>query len=1207
MKIVCQSCNAAFNIDDAKIPKGKKVGVKCKSCGAVIVILPDGSQEGAAAPQAEAAPPPKPAPAPKPAAPPPVAAETEDPFGGGDDPFAGLSEDKLEVEGSVSPPDDFNFSAEEEAPPEPVAPPPPKPKKTAAGAGAANDPFADHAPEDPFATEESEEPIGGGAFAGASEIDTGGGAGRDADGNFSFDDGGGGDALDELDALDRQVEQEIKKGRAAPAAGTATIGFDDDAFTDTVAVAAGHYKVKNAKGQLAGPFPIGKIKDLLKSKKIGAKDEISRDEGPWLPVRILLEIPNIENTDLEKFLATASAEAAGAGGFNFDADAIGATGLGGGGMAGNISLIIKVAVGVVVLAIAAGGAFWWYQMREVDFSQLNTAKLRELVSSRQSVTSSREAVSRQSQQKAEAIVSALLVEQFPEAEKELKTAIQKNPSNFQAAALLARLYAFWAEMLGERTKLADGQAMAEAVKGVDATAEHTLIAFAHVLRVAGKTDEAIAVAQNAATVAAGSADAQVALAYALLGKPDQFAAAQAALDKAFAVGGEHQLALIVQARLHELQKDYTQASEGYDKAISARPNAVYPRLMKAQFILRRMPDQSRQAVELLDAVEKIPLAAVKPFRARVLVVRAALLMADGQAGSALAKAREADQVFPSAESKTIVGDALFAAGQVSDALISYAEAIKVDRTYQAAHQRIGRAHLAIGENDKGEAALKEAIRLDTGDLSARVLLGQAYARSGRVELAQIEYEAVIGIDPQNADAYVSLGQLQLTQGRTQDALASFDRAIELDPQNPETFVAIGRTYWELGESSSAISRTRQAVELAPLRIATHQQLAKFLWEIGDYAAALSAYDQAVQLLKTDDQNSQLYVERAIVKFYLGRYEEAVADLNQALVIRKSEPQVYFWIARSRLAQAEALVAQAKTVPVPEADALFQAANGEFSKADYYARENPIIAYWWGRAWAGLRQYAQANQQLDVSIRKAQANESQGWSPFIDPDIAKARILTRQEKWREAHAMYEQLLPKLAQEEERIRTSKKYAIVPETAPLAEQFLDWHPRRWPKWEADRLQLLGEIQIEALQVMGYVERDELDRPAQSDATLKRLLSIRPAIPKAHLYRCLIAMDKQDYVGGEGHCRQAIRYDSNLGEAHVQIGYSLLYEKNDSRGAVASWSRALAKTAQLSDKRKMDVIGAIRGQGLGEDEIRRILVGHKYQPAEMAQLGVR
>ncbi len=1214
MKIVCQSCNAAFNVDDAKIPKGKKVGVKCKSCGAVIVILPDGGVQGGSAGGADAvSAPPAAAPAPKAvskAAPAPAA---DDPFGGGggDDPFAGFSEDKLEVEGASEAPPEPEMGFEPEAPPEPSfdepeAPPAPPPKKVpkpvVAGAGAANDPFA----------EDAAEPDGGPSFAGATEFGSSDDGAKDADGNFSFDDGapsggdsGGGD-LDELDAIDRQVETETKTvKRAGPAAGSATVGLDADAFFDPAAISAGQYVIKNSKGQTAGPFAIDKVKELLKSKKISAKDEISRNEGPWLSVKLLIET-NVDNTDLEKFLATASAEAAG-GGFSFDEATMGQSGLGGGRLAGNISVIIKVAVGLVLIAALGAGGWWWWASREVELSQLSTPKLRELVASRQGVTSSREELSKQAYQKAESVIRALLVEQFPEAEKNLKIAIQKNPSNFQAAAMLARTYALWAEMLGDRSKLPDAQGIADVVKTVDPSADHSLVALAHVSRVSGKTDEAIATAQNAITIAPNSVDAQTAYADALLGKPDRIADAQAAIEKALALGGEDQLALLVEARIKEIQKDFPAAAEAYDKAIAARQNAVFPRLLKARFILAHQPDKVSDAIDLLKAAESVQLDSVKPFKARLLATRTSVLLAGGQTAEALAKAKEADTTFPSAETKTAVGDGLFAGGQVSEALISYEAAVAADANYQPAHQRLGKAHIAIGENDKGEASLKRAVELDPGDLTGRVLLGQAFAKANKLEEAQKEYEAVIGIDPKNADAYVSLGQLQLIQGKSQDALGSFNTAIELDPQNPDTFIAIGKTYWELGDSTNAIERTRKAVELAPLRLVIHQQLARFLWDTGDFTGSISSYDQAIQLIKEGDQNYALYLERGIVKYFTGDYDGAQADIAKAYEIRKSEPQVYYWNGKTKLTKARALIAQGKPDKSPEVSALLDAAQSEFSKAEFYARQSPQIANMWGETWMELKQYASSLQQLDSAIAKGKDVEAKGWLEFLDPQLTKARLFMKQEKFRDAHNQYGDVLPKLEKEEELISNSKKFMLVPDSAPLAEQMMDWHPRRWPKWEENRLKMLFDARVETLSTMGFIEKDEMDKPQDADAILAKVLALKPDLAKAHLYRCGIAMDKSQYKDALPRCQQAIKYDPNLGEAYRQIGYIYMYDRNDPQGGIQYWFKSLKKGAGLSEKLRKDVVGEIRNQGTEDGEIRRKLRGLGYDDGEIDAMGVR
>src|SRR5579883_577576 len=58
MKITCQSCQSKYNVADEKV-QGKTVKIRCKKCGATLVITADGVQTsgGAGAPAEQAAPP----------------------------------------------------------------------------------------------------------------------------------------------------------------------------------------------------------------------------------------------------------------------------------------------------------------------------------------------------------------------------------------------------------------------------------------------------------------------------------------------------------------------------------------------------------------------------------------------------------------------------------------------------------------------------------------------------------------------------------------------------------------------------------------------------------------------------------------------------------------------------------------------------------------------------------------------------------------------------------------------------------------------------------------------------------------------------------------------------------------------------------------------------------------------------------------------
>jgi tetratricopeptide (TPR) repeat protein len=110
---------------------------------------------------------------------------------------------------------------------------------------------------------------------------------------------------------------------------------------------------------------------------------------------------------------------------------------------------------------------------------------------------------------------------------------------------------------------------------------------------------------------------------------------------------------------------------------------------------------------------------------------AQVLLRTGRAEEAAAELGDAEKKLGS---KFLIsyfrGLALDRAGQPSEALLAFREAVQLNSSSAEAHMNLGKMELAQGQVNEGIAELQQALRLNPGNRQVTRLLSQAYRRAG---------------------------------------------------------------------------------------------------------------------------------------------------------------------------------------------------------------------------------------------------------------------------------------------------------------------------------------------------------------------------------------------------------------------------------------------------------------------------------------------
>jgi tetratricopeptide (TPR) repeat protein len=180
-------------------------------------------------------------------------------------------------------------------------------------------------------------------------------------------------------------------------------------------------------------------------------------------------------------------------------------------------------------------------------------------------------------------------------------------------------------------------------------------------------------------------------------------------------------------------------------------------------------------------------------------------------------------------------------------------------------------HLAqsLGVENEVRERLTRMLLLDGLDADAestvRALIGRSFLRSGRGEEAYALFSALIAKKPQDGGFIYGRGRAQFLMGRLDEAMQDYARARQLDPA----------AFW------------------------IHTGVAQVIRARGDFAKALEEIEKGLTL-RSDDPTAM--TEKSEILLRLGRSQEAMNLVRQALVFDPYSPNAHLLLGKLRLAQ-----------------------------------------------------------------------------------------------------------------------------------------------------------------------------------------------------------------------------------------------------------------------------------------------------------------
>lgn len=174
------------------------------------------------------------------------------------------------------------------------------------------------------------------------------------------------------------------------------------------------------------------------------------------------------------------------------------------------------------------------------------------------------------------------------------------------------------------------------------------------------------------------------------------------------------------------------------------------------------------------------------------------------------------------------GERYSAQGKYQEAVIQFSNALKVDKSYAAAHYALAQAYEHLSEYGSAYGELARTVNLQPTNYKARIDLGNLLIAAGRIDDAQAQASAVMAAQPNNPDVHALLSAIAVRRGQKDQAVIEMQRALELDPSRSafDDDLALLQSS-EPTKAASVEDDLKKAVALAPKSVSAKLLLAAF--------------------------------------------------------------------------------------------------------------------------------------------------------------------------------------------------------------------------------------------------------------------------------------------------------------------------------------------------------------------------------------------
>lgn len=424
-----------------------------------------------------------------------------------------------------------------------------------------------------------------------------------------------------------------------------------------------------------------------------------------------------------------------------------------------------------------------------------------------------------------------------EAERLVKTALEKDPKDYTARLLDARL------------RLAQGKTEELLVPLRNLVKEQPASPMAHevlglALLYANMLHEAQTELEESVRLAPQALGPRIQLTRALLAQHSYDLAAQQA-ETVLTLNPRNALAAFLLGEAYRAKGDLSKAQSTFEALAKIAPD--YPGLHYRRGLIERAQRRNGEAIKHFEADLK---SNPKSFESLAEIM--AINMQEGKATEVRDRITRQMQLVP--DSPTLyhlLGQYWMAVRENAKAVEAYKKAIDLDPNLFPAYISLGELYQRGGQLEDAEREYQSALEKNPSLGQAHMLLGMIEENRKSYDKAKAHYEQALAVMPRLAPAANNLAWLLIEHGGNSDiALAHAQKAREIRPDDPTIADTLGWIYYKKNVPLRATNLLREAAEKLKNNPVVQYHYGMALALKGEHARARSVLSNALQLSQT---------------------------------------------------------------------------------------------------------------------------------------------------------------------------------------------------------------------------------------------------------------------------------------------------------------------------------------------------------------------
>jgi tetratricopeptide (TPR) repeat protein len=383
-----------------------------------------------------------------------------------------------------------------------------------------------------------------------------------------------------------------------------------------------------------------------------------------------------------------------------------------------------------------------------------------------------------------------------------------------------------------------------------------------------------------------------------------------------------------------------------------------------------------------------------------------------------------------------VGGAQAGRGDLTGALQTYSQALRLRDDFPAARVNRGSIYLALGDAAAALTACDRALAAVPGHLPALYCRVMAHQAAGDLDAALADADRLVELTPGTAWSANLRGSVGYLRGDYQAALVDFEAAAAADPDASIPLFNQATALYHLEGYPQALSTYDAALALEPDNPVYHLYQGLAYQASGDPVQAERAYSWAISL---DRAYLDAYIRRARLRFEVGDYDEALFDADQALALAPCEGRAYAVIGDVYLALEDFVAAEEAYTAAIECGAVdagvyagrgwawqrrryYEPAVRDYQEALRLGADDPTLLFRLGFAFYEIGRHEDALDALlgavnggldtaeahaalalalDANLRRAEAEQEFQRAIDLDSNYADLDFLAKQPLWSES--------------------------------------------------------------------------------------------------------------------------------------------------------------------------------------------------------------